>query len=127
MRRYQKPGFWRSLNQAWRGVLHTWRTQGHIKFHVVTGISVLCCAWWWKVSSFEWLILILAIGCVIGAEVMNTAIEIVVNMAQPNFDPLAGMAKDVAAGAVLVVVIQAIAIGVIVFFPRLFRLASEIF
>jgi len=87
----------------------------------------LCCAWWWKVSSFEWLILILAIGCVIGAEVMNTAIEIVVNMAQPNFDPLAGMAKDVAAGAVLVVVIQAIAIGVIVFFPRLFRLASEIF
>ena len=127
MGRYQKPGFWRSLNQAWRGLLHTWRTQGHIKFQFVAGISVLCFAWWWGVSNFEWLILIFAIGCVIGAEVMNTALEIVVDMVQPNFHPLAGMAKDVAAGAVLVTTLQAIAIGLIVFFPRLFRFASDIF
>jgi len=127
MGRYQKPGFWRSLNQAWRGLLHTWRTQAHIKFHFGAGISVLGFAWWWEVSNFEWLILIIAIGCVIGAEVLNTAIEIVVDMVQPSFHPLAGMAKDVAAGAVLVTTIQAIAIGMIVFFPRLFRLASKIF
>lgn len=119
MGRYQKPGFWRSLNQAWRGMLYTWRTQGHMRFHFVAGTSVLCFAWWWRVSNFEWLILIIAIGSVIGAEAMNTAIEIVVDMVQPNFHPLAGMAKDVAAGAVLVSTIQAIAIGMIVFFPRL--------
>ena len=124
---YQKPGFWRSLIQAWRGMLHTWRTQGHMKFHSVAGICVLCFAWWWGVTTFEWLILIVAIGCVISAEIMNTAIEIVVDMVQPDFHPLAGMAKDVAAGAVLVATIQAIAIGMIVFFPHLLRLVSTVF
>lgn len=127
MGRYHKPGFWRSLNQAWRGMFHVWRTQGHMKFHFLAGITVLCLAWWWGVTTFEWLILIVAIGCVIGAEVMNTAIEIVVDMVQPNFNPIAGMAKDVAAGAVLVATIQAVVIGMIVFLPHLLRLARKIF
>ncbi len=56
-----------------------------------------------------------AIGSVLGAEAMNSALEIVVDMVQPNFHPLAGMAKDVAAGAVLVAAIQAVMIGMIVF------------
>jgi len=98
-----------------------------MKFHIIAGISALCFAGWWRVSNFEWLILILAIGCVISAEVLNTAIEIVVDMVQPNFAPLAGMAKDVAAGAVLVTAIQAIAIAMIVFIPRLYGFASDIF
>ncbi|OLN30468.1 diacylglycerol kinase family protein [Desulfosporosinus metallidurans] len=127
MGRYQKPGFWRSLTQAWRGMLYTWKTQGHLQFHVFAGIIVLFFAWWSEVSRFEWLILILAIGSVIGAEVMNTALEIVVDMVQPNFHPLAGMAKDVAAGAVLVTAIQAVVIGLVVFFPRLYRFAYQIF
>jgi len=57
---------------------------------------------------------------------MNSALEIVVDMVQPNFHPLAGMAKDVAAGAVLVTAIQAVVIGLIVFFPPLFRFVSKI-
>lgn len=127
MGRYQKPGFWRSLNQAWRGLIFTWRTQGHFQFDIVAGICVLGCAWWSEVSRFEWLILIFAIGSVICTEVINSALEIVVDMVQPNFHPLAGIAKDVAAGAVLVTVIQAIVIGLIVFLPRLFHFANEIF
>lgn len=127
MGRYEKPGFWCSLNQAWRGLHHTCRTQGHMKFHCGAAITVLCLAWWWEVSTFEGLMLIIAIGCVMGAEVLNTAIEVVVDMVQPNFDPLARRAKDVASGAVLVATIQALAIGAIVFFPHLFRLASKLF
>ncbi len=127
MGRYQKPGFWRSLNQAWRGMMHTWKTQGHLRFHVVAGFSVLCFAWWSEVTRLEWLILILTIGSVISAEVMNSAIEVVVDMIQPNFHPLAGMAKDIAAGAVLVTAIQAVMIGLIIFCPPLFRLVSKIF
>lgn len=126
MGRYEKPGFWCSLNQARRGLSHTLRTQEHMKFHVVAGSGVLCIAGLLSVSTFEWLILILAIGCVIGAEVLNTAIEVVVDMVQPNFDQLARRAKDVASGAVLVAVIQAVAIGMIVFLPRLINFASEI-
>jgi len=124
---HHKPGFLRSLNQAWRGMIYTVRTQKHMQFHVVAGISVLLFAWWSRVSRFEWLILILAIGSVIGAEVMNSAIETVVDMAQPNYHPLAGMAKDVAAGAVLVTAIQAAVIGMIVFAPALLRFTRGIF
>ncbi|MDQ7092293.1 diacylglycerol kinase family protein [Desulfosporosinus sp. PR] len=127
MGRYQKPGFWRSLNQAWRGVWYTCRTQGHMQFHIAVGIAVLCLAWWSKVSRSEWLILIFAIGSVLSAEVVNSALEIIVDMVQPNFDPLAGMAKDVAAGAVLVTAVQAVVIGLIVFFPRFFRLLNYLF
>ena len=127
MGKYHKPGFRRSLNQAWRGLHHTWRTQRHMKFHIIAGVSALCFAWLWRITNFEWLILILAIGCVMSAEVMNTAVEIVVDMVQPNFHPLAGMAKDVAAGAVLVTAIQAIAIVMIVFFPRFYSLVGKMF
>lgn len=127
MGRNRKSGFWRSLNQAWRGMLYTAKTQRHVQFHLASGICVLLLAWWSEVTRFEWLILILAIGSVIGAEVMNSAIEIVVDMVQPNFHPLAGMAKDVAAGAVLVTAIQAAVIGIIVFAPVFYRLATKMF
>ncbi|HBP64420.1 MAG TPA: diacylglycerol kinase [Desulfosporosinus sp.] len=126
MGRYEKPGFWCSLIQARRGLFHTWTTQGHMKFHVVAGSGVLCIAALFGVTKFEWLILILAIGCVIGAEVMNTALEIVVDLVQPNFDLLAGRAKDVASGAVLVAVIQALIVGMVIFLPRLVGLVSRI-
>jgi len=124
---YNKPGFLRSLNQAWRGMLYTVKTQKHVQFHVVAGISVLLLAWWSEVTRFEWLILILAIGSVISAEVMNSAIETVVDMVQPNYHPLAGIAKDVAAGAVLVTAIQAVVIGMVVFAPALLRFARRMF
>ena len=127
MRRYLNLRFWRSLNQAGRGMQYAWRTQGHLQFQVLAGAVVLCFAWWSRVTRFEWLVLILAIGSVIGAEVVNSAIEIAVDLAHPNFHPLAGMAKDVAAGAVLVSVIQAIVIGLIVFWPPLFRMADKMF
>lgn len=127
MERYRKPRFCRSLNQAWQGLLHTCKTQRHMKVHLVAGISVVCNAWMWQVSGLEWIILIFAIGCVIGAEVFNSAIEIVVDLVQPNFHPLAGLAKDVAAGAVLVSTFQAIVIGMIVFLPRLIGFASKLF
>jgi diacylglycerol kinase len=110
MGRYEKPGFWCSLNQALQGLSHTWRTQGHMKFHIAAASCVV----------------ILAIGCVIVAEIMNTALEIVVDLVQPNFNTLAGRAKDVASGAVLVAVIQALVIGMIVFLPRLVSLVSRI-
>lgn len=127
MERYLKSGFWRSLNRAWRGILHTLKTQRHMQFHVFAAIMVLSFAWWTKVSPFEWLILVLAIGCVISAEVMNSAVETVVDLVQPNFHPLAGIAKDVASGAVLVTAIQAVVVGLIVFAPPLYRFVRAVF
>lgn len=83
-------------------------------------------AWWVKLTRWEWAILLLTIGSVIAAEVMNTAIEIVVDLVQPNFHPLAGMAKDVAAGAVLMTAIQAVAVGIVIFGPPLGRWVGQV-
>lgn len=112
-------GFWRSLHQAWRGFLYAWKTGGHLQFHLVAGVVVFCAAWWFRLSRMEWLLLVYAIGAVIATEVINTAVELVVDLVQPNFHPLAGMAKDVAAGAVLVAAIQAVLIGIGLFWSPL--------
>lgn len=114
-------GLWRSLNQAWRGLRYAWKTQGHMQFDAFIGALVLMAAWWLKLAGWERLLLIYAIGAVLATEVLNTAVELVVDLVQPNFHPLAGMAKDVAAGAVLVAVIQAVLIGIGVFWPPLWR------
>ena len=120
---YKKPtGFIRSMGQAIRGIIYTWRTQRHLQIHLTAAIIVVICGWLTKVSRFEWLALIFAIGSVIAAEVINTAIEIVVDLVEPNFHPMAGMAKDIAAGTVLVAVIQAVIIGLVVFGPHLLNL-----
>jgi diacylglycerol kinase len=116
MGKYQKTSlFWRSFGQAYRGILYSWKTQRHLRFHIFAACVVLIAGWWVKLTRWEWAVLLLTISGVIAAEVMNTAIEIVVDLVQPNFHPLAGMAKDVAAGAVLVTAIQAVAVGVVLF------------
>lgn len=121
MGKFGKNGFGRSLNQAWRGLLHVWKTEGHFQFHILAGSIVISTAWWLKIPRWEWLVLIYAIGSVIISEVFNTAVELVVDLVQPNFHPLAGMAKDVAAGAVLVAAIQSVLLGVGIFGPPLWR------
>lgn len=122
MGKYQKTSsFWRSFGQAYRGILYSWKTQRHLQVHTFAASCVLAAAWWSRLSRVEWVLLLFAIGSVIAAEVMNTAVEIVVDLVQPNFHPLAGMAKDVAAGAVLVTAIQAVIIGIIVLGPSFFR------
>jgi diacylglycerol kinase (ATP) len=122
MGRYQKKSsFWRGFGQAYRGILYSWKTQNHFRFHIVAGIIALLAGWTVDLERWEWAVLLLTIGSVIAAEAINTAIEITVDLAEPNFHPLAGMAKDVAAGAVLVTAIQAVAVGLVLFGPPLVR------
>lgn len=120
MGKYQTTrSFWRSLGQAFRGILYSWKTQKHLQFHIFAGSVVLAAAWWCRLTWMELVLLVLTIGSVIAAEVMNTALELVVDLVEPNFNPIAGMAKDVAAGAVLVTALQSVVIGLIIFGPRL--------
>ncbi|MHB1650975.1 MAG: diacylglycerol kinase family protein [Desulfitobacteriaceae bacterium] len=121
MGKSKHKGFWRTLAQAWRGLLYVWKTEGHFQFHVVAGTAVLAVAWWLKLARWEWLLLFFAIGSVFATEVLNTTVELIVDLVQPNFHPLAGMAKDAAAGAVLIATLQAILIGIGIFWPPLWR------
>ena len=80
---------------------------------------------WFGISRGEWCAVIAAIGLVWTAEGLNTALEAVVDLVSPDQHPLAGRAKDVAAGAVLCAAISALVIGLLIFGPRLCALAGK--
>ena len=91
--------------------------QPNARIQCVAAVLVLALGGWLGVSPLEWAALLLAIALVLGAEAMNTALEYVVDLAQPDWHPLARDAKDVAAAAVLVCSLGAAVVGLLVFVP----------
>jgi diacylglycerol kinase (ATP) len=107
-----KPsGFIGSVNCAIEGILWAAKTQRHMLFHLVASILVLVGALVLRLSLHEFALLALAITLVLFAELVNTAIEVVVDLASPEFHPLAQRAKDVAAGAVLLASVGSVILG----------------
>lgn len=106
-----------SFGYAFRGIGFLFRTQIHAWFHLVATVVVIAAAAFFSVRPTEWCVLILSTGLVWIAETLNTAIEFVVDLASPEYHELAGKAKDVAAGAVLLSAITAAGVGLIVFIP----------
>jgi diacylglycerol kinase (ATP) len=115
MSRRRAPTLIESFNYAIEGVIHVLRTHRNMRIHFAVAIAVLVAAVWEGVSRFELIALLLAIAFVLIAEMINSAIEQAVDLATTSFDPLAKLAKDIAAGAVLIATINAIAIGYLVF------------
>lgn len=100
-----------SFRVAILGVVHTFRTQRHMRFHFYTVIVVLILGLFWNLSNRDMLILLFTISMVLAAEMFNSAIEAVVDLVQPNYHPMAKFAKDIAAGAVLITTLNAIVVG----------------
>jgi len=106
------PGTWLAkLNCAIDGVIWAAKTQRHMRYHFTAAIAVLLVALFFQVSIVELILLSLAATLVLFAELVNTALEVVVDLVSPEYHPLARRAKDVAAGAVLVSSCGAIVIG----------------
>ena len=84
-------------------------------------ISALMCilGFYLKISAVEWMFQILAIGLVLTAESLNTAIEAICDYIQPNFDKKIGFIKDIAAGAVTFAALTAVVVGAIIYLPKL--------
>ncbi len=115
-----KPDSWlKTLNCAVEGVLQAVRTERHMRWHVLACLAVLLLAPRLAVTPAEFALLCLAAALVVVAELGNTAVEAVVDLASPGYHPLARAAKDVAAGAVLVAAFAAAAVGWVVLYPRL--------
>ena len=108
-----------SFKYAIEGFISSFKTERNMKIHVLATIFVIILGIYLKLSSTEWCIISLAIALVIGAELFNTAIETIVDMVSPEKDPKAKLAKDISAAAVLVLAIGALAIGIIIFIPKL--------
>ena len=128
MRRNQTVGWvhkrLRSFPFAFAGIGHLLRTQGNAQIHVVVGSVAIILGFLFNIERGEWLALALTITLVLAAEGVNTAVEAVVDLVTPGFHPLAKIAKDVAAGTVLLTAIGAVVVGLIVFLPRLWALAA---
>src|SRR4249919_2478074 len=104
-----------SFNYATEGVIHALRTQRNLWIHFAIAVGVLIAALAFGVTKIELIVLLLAITFVLVAELVNTAIEAAVDVASTSFDPMAKLAKDIAAGAVLIAALNAVAVGYLVF------------
>lgn len=123
--------FLRSRIQSFRnaivGLWHVIRTQQNAWIHAVATIMVILLAFLLELSLQAWAILILTVAMVWTAEFINTALEIVVDLASPDLHPLARVGKDVGAAAVLIAAISAVIIGLLVLGPPLLMKISAFF
>ena len=111
-----------SFHDGLQGLRDAWQSQQNLSVQICVGLCVIASGIWVRLSTLEWLWVAFAIGLVMFAELMNTAIEHTVNLVvglRP--DPLARRAKDVSASCVLVASILAVVIGALTFLPHLLR------
>ncbi len=107
--------FFKFFYFAWRGLSTAFAEQRNFKFHISAAFAVVAAGFFFGISDGDWLAIVLAIGMVFTAELINSSIEGLVNLVSPQHQPLAGKIKDIAASAVLVVAIIAAVVGCIVF------------
>jgi diacylglycerol kinase (ATP) len=111
-----------SFGYAFAGLWYMLRTQRNAQIHCLVAACALALGAFLGLARMEWLALILVITLVLAAEGINTAIEATVDVATSTFNPLARIAKDVAAGTVLLCAIAAVIVGCIIFLPHLLTL-----
>ncbi len=114
-------GIINSFIYAISGIKYCLETQRNMKIHFLCGVIVLLLGSIVGVSSLEYVLLILVIGLVLAAEAFNTVVEHVVNILSPQQNKSAKLAKDIAAGAVLIAVLTSVLVGFIIFVPYFFR------
>lgn len=108
-----------SFVYAFAGIKNFMRYEAQALMHLVAAVAAVVAGFWLEISTIEWIAVIFAIGLVIVAEMLNTAIEKLTDMVSPEIHPKAKVVKDLAAGAVLIASIVAAVIGLIVFMPKL--------
>jgi len=124
--RRRPPSVFESFNFAFEGIIHVLRTQRNMRIHFLVAAVVLIVAFAAGVRREELIALLLAIAFVLIAEMINTAVEGAIDVATTSFDPMAKLAKDIAAGAVLIATATAVAIGYLVFSERLAQPSSRL-
>jgi diacylglycerol kinase (ATP) len=113
-----------SFVYAGRGIAYVLQTQRNARVHVGISAVVVLLAIFFRISTLEWAVLALAIGVVFGSEMINSVAELAVDLLTRQYHPMAKVAKDVGAGAVLVAAVAAVVVGVAIFGPRLWTLLA---
>ncbi|QAT40761.1 diacylglycerol kinase [Clostridium sp. JN-9] len=108
-----------SFNYAIEGIVYAVRTQRNMRIHMIAAILVLTACFFYDLNKMEILIITITITMVIAAELINTAVELAIDATTNYYHPLAKLAKNTAAGAVLVTAINAVIVGYIIFWDKL--------
>ncbi len=114
-----RAGLFRSFSFAGQGVWHVVRTQRNMRVHLLAGAAAIVAGLILRIGAADWACVLLAIGLVLTAETLNTVVEALTDLCTDEYHPLAKIAKDAAAGAVLISSATALGVGVAVFLPRL--------
>lgn len=117
--RLKNKNFLDACKKAFSGIWYCIRTQTNIKIQIVIALIVVFCCFYFNLTTIECIFLTIATMLVIITEVMNTAIETVVNLYTDKFHPIAKIAKDVAAGAVVLSALNAIIIAIIIIISKI--------
>ena len=107
-----------SFIPAFKGLFWLFKNEANAQVHIIATIVVISAGYYFKIETKDWLILCFAIGLVITAEALNTAIEKVADFIHPEFHERIGFIKDIAAGAVFFAAMTAIAIGLMIYLPK---------
>lgn len=113
---------WFSLKAALAGVRHTLLTQPNAWIEVTAVASVTLMAWWLGITAIEWALLALTFSLVLALEAVNTAVEATIDLVAPHYHPLAKIAKDAAAGALVFAVLGSLGVATAILGPRLWQL-----
>ena len=113
-----------SFGYAFQGIAYAWSTQRHLRVHAGVAALAVLLGLALRISATDWAVLCLTIATVTALELLNTVVEAVVDLASPDFHPLAKVAKDVAAASVLVAAGGGVAVGAFLFLPRIWALLT---
>lgn len=111
-----------SFSFAFSGILLGLRKERNMRIHFISSIIVVLISFYFSITKIEWVFILFAIGGMFALELLNTAIERVVDLVTAEYHPLAKQAKDLAAGAVLIYAVLSVVIGIVIFLPYVLNL-----
>ena len=122
----KRQGLVQAFNAAIEGILYTFKSERNMKIHYLLAVIVLIASLFFDLSKVEMILLIFAISLVVISEMFNTAIEKTIDMVTDTYHPLAKIAKDVAAGGVLIAALNSVVVGYIIFYDKLTDISDSL-
>lgn len=113
----QKSSDFFGFRYAINGFLEAVKSEKNLRIHLVVTLMVISAGFFFHIKVLEWIAVFIMIGLVIMAELFNTAVETIINLVSPDFNHLAGKAKDISAAAVFITAIVSIIVGMAIFVP----------
>jgi len=116
----------RSFGYAWSGLKHAFATQMNFRIHLLLAVLVILLGIFLRITATDWLLLLICVGMVLFAELINTALEKLADVVHKDHHPEIKLVKDIAAGAVLIIAIISASIGAVIFLPKIISLIQSI-